>query len=249
MLYAEMWNMTRHVLKLPDHEANVPERKLQVWRALDDDNSGFITAGEFGRFMPRRRPLRVASQMPGANQSEECAAAWRCPTHARRTAAPQKPCQAEQGDGREIPGRGGAARGAARGAALDWQLDRPAVDPLARQAVAGQQADDAIGFLPRVEFITNCTTFFLKWGNCTIRQVPPARAFPLGVLALSLHRPHLLNGQDGTVVANDDGLASGTTVPWQAVLDSANGLPPRSEEQASIQWTHSHSPGPRRRIG
>ena len=59
-------------------------------------------------------------------------------------------------------------------------------------------------------------------------------AFPLGVLALSLHRPHLLNGQDGTaVVANDDGLASGTDSPLANGLDSANGLPPRSEEPSN----------------
>ena len=74
MLYDEMWNMTRHVLKLPDNEANVPERKLQqVWRALDDDNSGFITAGEFGRFMrlgAARCAQCIAERMPGANQSE-----------------------------------------------------------------------------------------------------------------------------------------------------------------------------------
>ena len=42
--------MVREELRLLARE--LPEERLQsVWRALDADNSGFVTAGEFGRFM------------------------------------------------------------------------------------------------------------------------------------------------------------------------------------------------------
>ena len=55
------------MLRLPD--ASLPERQLQeAWRALDDDNSGFITAGEFGRFMrlgKDRCVQYIVEQLPG----------------------------------------------------------------------------------------------------------------------------------------------------------------------------------------
>ena len=48
--YKELAGMIREELKLS--KADLKESKLQaVWRALDSDLSGFISAGEFGRFM------------------------------------------------------------------------------------------------------------------------------------------------------------------------------------------------------
>ena len=49
--------MVRIHLRMP--ETQVSDTQLQeVWRALDQDNSGYINAGEFGRFMRRPRALR-----------------------------------------------------------------------------------------------------------------------------------------------------------------------------------------------
>ena len=39
-------------LRAVGHERHAPHRQLQaLWRALDEDNSGFIIAGEFAKFM------------------------------------------------------------------------------------------------------------------------------------------------------------------------------------------------------
>ena len=48
--YTEFSELCREELKLT--KADMPDVKLQgAWNALDDDDSGFITAGEFGPFM------------------------------------------------------------------------------------------------------------------------------------------------------------------------------------------------------
>ena len=62
--YKEFSGLCREELKMK--KANMPDLKLQgAWNALDDDDSGFITAGEFvrRRTLPRVLPLdpRLAS--------------------------------------------------------------------------------------------------------------------------------------------------------------------------------------------
>lgn len=48
--YNELHEYVRRKLELAEYE--LPDEKLlSVWAALDDDNSGFLTSGEFGRFM------------------------------------------------------------------------------------------------------------------------------------------------------------------------------------------------------
>ena len=48
--YTEFSELCREELKLT--QAAAPDLELQgAWNALDDDDSGFITAGEFGPFM------------------------------------------------------------------------------------------------------------------------------------------------------------------------------------------------------
>lgn len=58
------WLQVREELKLLP--SRVPEEELQqVWRALDEDNSGFINAGEFGRFMRKgMKNYVLASHVP-----------------------------------------------------------------------------------------------------------------------------------------------------------------------------------------
>ena len=73
MMYDELLKMARIHLRMP--ETQVSDTQLQeVWRALDHDNSGFITAGEFGRFMRlgRERCAQcIAERLPGAAQALE----------------------------------------------------------------------------------------------------------------------------------------------------------------------------------
>ena len=73
MMYDELHKMARIHLHMP--ETQVSDIQLQeVWRALDHDNSGFITAGEFGRFMRlgRERCAQcIAERLPGAAQALE----------------------------------------------------------------------------------------------------------------------------------------------------------------------------------
>ena len=53
--YKEFSGMCREELKMK--VSDVPDVELQgAWNALDDDDSGFITAGEFGPFMKMGRP-------------------------------------------------------------------------------------------------------------------------------------------------------------------------------------------------
>jgi Ca2+-binding EF-hand superfamily protein len=53
--FIELVDMIRNELKVP--EASVSrEQLLAVWRVLDDDNSGIIKCGEFGKFMRKGRP-------------------------------------------------------------------------------------------------------------------------------------------------------------------------------------------------
>ena len=48
--YPQVAKLVRHVLRLPADA--VPEANLRsLWRALDDDGSGYVTVGEFGKFM------------------------------------------------------------------------------------------------------------------------------------------------------------------------------------------------------
>ena len=48
--YKEFAGLCREELKMA--KGDVPDEELQgAWNALDDDDSGFITAGEFGPFM------------------------------------------------------------------------------------------------------------------------------------------------------------------------------------------------------
>ena len=50
LTYREFSGMCREELKMK--KSDVPDEELQgAWNALDDDDSGFITAGEFGPFM------------------------------------------------------------------------------------------------------------------------------------------------------------------------------------------------------
>ena len=71
MMYDELVKMVRIHLRMP--ETQVSDRQLQeVWRALDQDNSGYINAGEFGRFMRlgRERCAQcIAERLPGAAQA------------------------------------------------------------------------------------------------------------------------------------------------------------------------------------
>ena len=82
MVYDELHSTARNVLRLP--ESQVSDKQLQeVWRALDDDNSGYITAGEFGRFMRlgRARCAQcLAEHLPGASQTLEEGTRSRVPT-------------------------------------------------------------------------------------------------------------------------------------------------------------------------
>ena len=72
MMYDELVKMVRIHLRMP--ETQVSDTQLQeVWRALDQDNSGYINAGEFGRFMRlgRERCAQcIAERLPGAAQAE-----------------------------------------------------------------------------------------------------------------------------------------------------------------------------------
>ena len=53
--YKEFAGLCREELKLK--AGDVPDEELQgAWNALDDDDSGFITAGEFGPFMKSGAP-------------------------------------------------------------------------------------------------------------------------------------------------------------------------------------------------
>ena len=71
MMYDELVKMVRIHLRMP--ETQVSDRQLQeVWRALDQDNSGYINAGEFGRFMRlgRERCAQcIAERLPGVAQA------------------------------------------------------------------------------------------------------------------------------------------------------------------------------------
>ena len=71
MMYDELVKMARIHLRMP--ETQVSDTQLQeVWRALDQDNSGYINAGEFGRFMRlgRERCAQcIAGRLPGAAQA------------------------------------------------------------------------------------------------------------------------------------------------------------------------------------
>ena len=71
MMYDELVKMVRVHLRMP--ETQVSDTQLQeVWRALDQDNSGYINAGEFGRFMRlgRERCAQcIAERLPGAAQA------------------------------------------------------------------------------------------------------------------------------------------------------------------------------------
>jgi len=58
--FYELEGMIREELKLRRSELS-PETLRGVWRALDDDCSGYLTAGEFGRFMRRAQPPPGAS--------------------------------------------------------------------------------------------------------------------------------------------------------------------------------------------
>ena len=50
--YREFAGLCREELKMK--ASDVPDEELQgAWNALDDDDSGFITAGEFGTFMKK----------------------------------------------------------------------------------------------------------------------------------------------------------------------------------------------------
>ena len=73
MMFDELLKMARVHLHLP--ETQVSDKQLQeVWRALDVDNSGFITAGEFGRFMRygrERCSQCLVERLPGAAQALE----------------------------------------------------------------------------------------------------------------------------------------------------------------------------------
>ena len=70
-MYDELVKMVRIHLRMP--ETQVSDRQLQeVWRALDQDNSGYINAGEFGRFMRlgRERCAQcIAERLPGVAQA------------------------------------------------------------------------------------------------------------------------------------------------------------------------------------
>ena len=53
--YREFSGLCREELKMT--KADTPDLELQgAWNALDDDDSGFITAGEFGPFMRSGAP-------------------------------------------------------------------------------------------------------------------------------------------------------------------------------------------------
>lgn len=58
----------RGVLRLTKDE--MPEARIQsLWRALDADQSGFVSAGEFGRFMRKGEAEGQAARVRGARQS------------------------------------------------------------------------------------------------------------------------------------------------------------------------------------
>lgn len=63
-------------LGLAIRPSELPEPKLQaLWKRLDEDSSGYITAGEFGRFMKKGAAVRAAQvaqvSVPGADVVEE----------------------------------------------------------------------------------------------------------------------------------------------------------------------------------
>ena len=63
----------------------LPERNLlALWKALDADHSGFITAGEFGMFMKQVRP--PPPPPPPATAATSAAATLRPPCPAGRAA-------------------------------------------------------------------------------------------------------------------------------------------------------------------
>ena len=58
--YVELAGMVREELHLPPSE--LPDMRLaQLWKALDTDASGYLGAGEFGRFMRRGEPEKEVS--------------------------------------------------------------------------------------------------------------------------------------------------------------------------------------------
>merc|ERR1712232_1188752 len=78
VMFHELEDMIRNELAVP--EASLSREQLQaIWRTLDTDNSGFITCGEFGRFM-RKGSLpedkqRTPRKLLALEQQRECVAA------------------------------------------------------------------------------------------------------------------------------------------------------------------------------
>merc|ERR1712039_1142877 len=86
--YAELEDMIRNELRLSP--STLSEQQLQAtWHALDEDQSGLITAGEFGHFMRKgdhvhdpKQPsralvLREAAALRGVQRREEKSEALR----------------------------------------------------------------------------------------------------------------------------------------------------------------------------
>ena len=73
--YKEFAQLVRHELSIG--KAEVPPAQLQsLWRALDENESGFICAGEFGRFMRVANdvaPLDVVAEAKERQRQEEIA--------------------------------------------------------------------------------------------------------------------------------------------------------------------------------
>ena len=64
--------MVREELKMSPRD--LPELDLQsVWRALDADSSGFISAGEFGGFMRKGKKSTQSGLVAHAARLKECA--------------------------------------------------------------------------------------------------------------------------------------------------------------------------------
>ena len=73
--YRELAKMVRGELELNKKELKEAELRA-VWQALDDDKSGFLTAGEFGKFM-RKGEVELLRQKPQATWKEKLLAARR----------------------------------------------------------------------------------------------------------------------------------------------------------------------------
>ena len=75
--YTELADLVRNELQLDERQC--PDLRLRgVWRALDADGSGYLTAGEFGHFMRR------AEAQPESSGAYGVDVGWRTKLHKKR---------------------------------------------------------------------------------------------------------------------------------------------------------------------